>query len=220
MKPGLSRAEILITRFCQPLVLKLVQWHIKPNLLTLLGLCCSLVLPFLFIKGWLVVCGLTIVVVELFDILDGEVARVSGRPSRFGAFFDSTIDRFTEGMIFLGLVAYFYELHIALEALTILAFIGSFLVSYTRARAEGLDVRNPYWRNVGILRRKKRLAIIVFGCWCGAIPVIGTYLLAVAIGILAFGCNYTAWQRILYVQTQTITQANPATDNKKVSPDV
>lgn len=143
-----------------------------------------------------------IIIIELFDVLDGEVSRTSGQITRYGAFLDSTIDRFTEGMIFLGLILYYSSKNILVVAIIVIAFIGSYLVSYTRARAEGLDFHNLYWRNIGMLRRKKRLVILVLGCWCIFIPVIGNYMFMLFMGILAIGCNYTTWQRMKYVYDQ------------------
>jgi CDP-diacylglycerol--glycerol-3-phosphate 3-phosphatidyltransferase len=129
------------------------------------------------------------------DTLDGQLARQSGAESRFGAFLDSTLDRYGEVAVFMGL-AWHFSGGIALVFI-ILALAGSFMVSYTRARAEGLGLEC----RSGWMQRPERIILLVIGSLAGALPVVGPTLMKLALLILAALTNFTAAQRILYVRT-------------------
>lgn len=136
---------------------------VNPNIITFIGMIITsssgFVIPFnLFLGGILILVG------GVFDLIDGIVARVNGRTTKFGALFDSTLDRVADGFIFLGIVWHFFNTNddIALY-LTILCMIASFLISYVRARAEGLGISC----NVGIIERPERLIFLAFGCLTG-----------------------------------------------------
>jgi CDP-diacylglycerol--glycerol-3-phosphate 3-phosphatidyltransferase len=104
--------------------------------------------------------GVAYIVASVSDAMDGTLARVSGRGSRFGAFLDSTIDRFEESLVFLGLVFHYARTGSELEVtLTLLVTVGSLMVSYTRARAEGLGINCK----VGFMTRIPRVAILIVG---------------------------------------------------------
>jgi CDP-diacylglycerol--glycerol-3-phosphate 3-phosphatidyltransferase len=130
--------------------------------------------------------GVLIVVVGLFDALDGALARSTGQTSRFGAFLDSTLDRFAEIALYLGLL-YLYRADPLATVLVYLSITGSLMVSYTRARAEGLGLECK----VGFFTRLERLGVLVLGL------LLERTILALL--VLAVFSNLTALQRMWHV---------------------
>ncbi len=162
---------------------------INPNALTLIGFLLTLPVAFSLALGKWQVGGILLALVGLFDVVDGAVARAMGKVSRFGAFLDSTLDRFGEATIYLGLAVHYLKSHdFAGGLLCYLTLIGSFMVSYTRARAEGLGVEC----REGFFTRFERLAVLILGLLLGK-PLW-------ALGILAVFSNFTAIQRIYLVR--------------------
>jgi CDP-diacylglycerol---glycerol-3-phosphate 3-phosphatidyltransferase len=143
--------------------------------------------------------GLVFLVFNAFDFLDGAVARLTGTASDFGAFFDSVIDRYSEAAIFLGLTWWYVDQGNPAGALvTNAALVGSLMVSYTRARAEGLG----YACEVGLLPRPERIVLLGLGLIVSGLldaPRLFFFIL-LALAILT---NLTALQRILYMQRAT-----------------
>ena len=168
----------------------LARTGVDPNALTVAGLLVSAVTAVCIGFGWTVAGGLLVLVTGGFDMLDGAVARVSGNGSRFGAFLDSTLDRWAEGLIFTGLVWYFVAQDARIEVvLTVTTMIGSMLISYTRARAEGLGVDCE----IGVLQRPERLLLL-------GISLLGpAWLLSAGLWLLSVVTQVTAVQRILHV---------------------
>jgi len=182
---------------------------ITPNMLTLFGLlitgagAASVGLNHLFTGG------LVLWFAGLFDIFDGALARASGRVYRYGAFFDSTVDRYSESAVYLGLLVYFLARHSTLEpVLVLIALAGSFLVSYVRARAQSLG----FSCDAGILARPERVVIIVAGLLLERIHVPGWHFttLTLALWILAIGTNLTAIQRVWVVWQQNRAELRAA----------
>jgi CDP-diacylglycerol--glycerol-3-phosphate 3-phosphatidyltransferase len=132
--------------------------------------------------------GVLVLVVALIDTLDGALARVTQKSTTFGAFLDSTLDRYSEGFILLGLLVHLSAGGDRLgTALCFVVLLGSLMVSYTRARAEGLGMKCE----VGVAPRPERVAILSIGLMIGwTLP---------ALAILAVLTNLTALQRILHV---------------------
>ena len=121
-------------------------------------------------------------------MLDGVVARTNGKASKFGALLDSTLDRYSDAALFLGAAAYFYGIdHIAGAALSLGTLVGAMLVSYVRARAEGLDI--PC--HVGIMERPERIVLLAVGCLTG--------WMFPAMIVLFVLSHVTVLQRILHV---------------------
>jgi CDP-diacylglycerol--glycerol-3-phosphate 3-phosphatidyltransferase len=181
-------------------MLGLARTRVTPNALTVSGVAlCTAGAVLVFFENrdelllyWLG--ALVFVVGSVLDILDGALARTSGKGTPFGAFLDSTTDRVSEGVM-LGAIALVFSRHgneVAL-AFAFAAVAGSFLVSYTRARAEALGLRG----DVGIGSRAERVVVITAGLvlapW-GALPV--------AIYLLAATAWITVVQRVLHVRTQ------------------
>ena len=175
----------------------LARWHISPDAVTYLGLVLTAGVALLLALGHIRWAGLAYIVAAVCDALDGTLARVSGRGSRFGAFLDSTIDRFEESIVFLGLIIYYARVGGQWEVpLVLVATVASLMVSYTRARAEGLAIRC----NVGILSRPPRVAILILALILD--------LVVVALVILAAVSLFTSIQRIVHVWRTTGGQAS------------
>jgi CDP-diacylglycerol--glycerol-3-phosphate 3-phosphatidyltransferase len=137
-----------------------------------------------------------IILAGICDVLDGRLARETNKISKFGALFDSTIDRYSEVLIFLGLVTYFLHHHSYMVLLIILAIAGSFMVSYTRARAEGLGIECK----IGIMQRPERLTFLAAGAILGSIPGTRNFFLVLSLWLIAIFANITVVQRIIYIK--------------------
>jgi CDP-diacylglycerol--glycerol-3-phosphate 3-phosphatidyltransferase len=174
---------------------------ITPNMLTLFGLLITVLGAGAVALNHLFIAGLVLAFAGFFDIFDGALARASGRVYRYGAFFDSTVDRYSESAVYLGLLVYFLERRRALEpVLVLVALAGSFLVSYVRARAQSLGFKC----DAGILARPERVVVIVAGLLLQPISLPGLHFttLSLALWILALGTNLTAMQRVWVVWQQ------------------
>jgi CDP-diacylglycerol--glycerol-3-phosphate 3-phosphatidyltransferase len=172
---------------------------LTPNMLTLFGLVITAAGAAVLGLGQLFIAGVILLFAGLFDIFDGALARASGKVYRYGAFLDSTVDRYSEGLIYLGLLVFFRGKTLQ-TVLVLLALAGSFLVSYVRARAQSLGFKCE----VGVLARPERVVIIVAGLLLDPILPIGGYhlVLTLALVVLAVGTNFTAVQRVFVVWQQ------------------
>ncbi len=158
---------------------------ISPNGITVIGFLLMVGVGLVLSQGYLRLAGVLLIVAALFDALDGALARLQDRVTPFGAFFDSTMDRYAEAAVFLGVLVYFLRQGAGTEViLTYIAIIGSLMVSYTRARGEGLGVSI----RGGLLSRLERMVILVLFLLLNQ--------LAIALWILAPLTNLTALQRI------------------------
>ena len=150
-------------RILDLLVRSLIKLNPNPNLLSLIGLGINLWAAVLYALGSFFAAGLVMILANVFDMLDGRVARRTGRVTRFGAFLDSSLDRLSDMVVFLGIIIYYTrdtEHHSTLyAALTGAALIGSVMVSYTSARAESLIPKC----DVGFLRRPERVVLLIIG---------------------------------------------------------
>jgi CDP-diacylglycerol---glycerol-3-phosphate 3-phosphatidyltransferase len=184
------------------IVPRLVHWNLKPNHITYAGLATSLLAGVSFVYCPLLG-GMLTLITGLLDTLDGSLARAMGQSKKFGAFLDSVLDRYTELFIYLGICGYFYRLKEALLILLIL--FGSLMVSYTRARAEGLGERCL----VGFFQRGERIILLglagimnplanFYASLAGSFWAKDFALIAVLV-ILAVGTNLTALWRFLHV---------------------
>ncbi|MEW6142363.1 MAG: CDP-alcohol phosphatidyltransferase family protein [Chloroflexota bacterium] len=144
----------------QPVARVLARTGVTPNILTAIGLVINLISAVTVALGNFLAGGLLVLFSSLFDLLDGAVARHTNKVTRFGALFDSTVDRITEGALFFALVWFYLPQGKNIEVLlAFLAMVGSFLISYIRARAEGLGIECK----VGIFTRAERVVILVLG---------------------------------------------------------
>jgi CDP-diacylglycerol--glycerol-3-phosphate 3-phosphatidyltransferase len=171
---------------------RLHEMGVTPNAVTVAGFVLTLLSTVMLASGNLFWGAFVLWGASMFDMLDGALARYANQVSKFGAFLDSTLDRYSESITFLGLAFYFaYEPGSQTELILIfLTLIGSWMVSYTRARAEGLGIECK----VGILQRPERLTILIAGMILG--------LTLPALWILAIFTNVTAFQRIYEVYTR------------------
>ena len=159
-----------------------------PNHVTIAAMLLNAGVGVIIAMGHVQLGGVLVLVVALIDTLDGALARVTQKSTTFGAFLDSTLDRYSEGFILLGLLVHLSASGDRLGmALCFVVLLGSLMVSYTRARAEGLGMRCE----VGVAPRPERVAILSIGL------IIGWTLPALA--ILAVLTHLTALQRILHV---------------------
>lgn len=193
-----SNFERRIIAALQPLIKLLARWGVHPNVLTTFGLLAGIVTFYFIIRGSFAWASVMIFLVGLFDVLDGELARFSGRTSRYGAIFDSTADRYVEAFIYTGCLVFFWEVSLLAEFFIIVALTGSLLVSYIKAAAGSQGIECP----VGLLQRKARLLILFFGTVMAAIPYTGPIFLGAAIATVALLSHYTAIQRLRYVREQ------------------
>ena len=190
---------ILIMR---PIEDYLIDKKVHPNVLTVTSLIVSAIAGFLFYKGWIFFAGIILLTGSNFDILDGRIARAQGLSSEHGAFFDSCLDRFAEIFIYLGLLGYF---HTSFFSYAVFLILGTTtMVSYTRARAEGLGVDCE----VGIMQRTERIvylgAFSVFNFFGNlATSAFGykpeDYLLKFALALILIFSSYTAIERMIHV---------------------
>lgn len=150
-------------RILNVLVRLLARLNPNPNLLSLIGLGINVLAAVLYGYGQFFYAGLVMIFANIFDLLDGRVARLTGRVTRFGAFLDSSLDRLSDMLVFLGIIIFYSrdtEYHSTLyAALTGAALIGSVMVSYTAARAESLIPKC----DVGFLRRPERVVLLIIG---------------------------------------------------------
>jgi CDP-diacylglycerol--glycerol-3-phosphate 3-phosphatidyltransferase len=189
----------LARRSVTPVAAALVRLGITPNSLTIIGLILNIGVAAVLAAGYEVLGGLLVLFAGLFDMLDGAVARLGRRVSVFGGFLDSTLDRYSEAAVFFGLLVLYSNQGRAVEAMLVYAVVvGSLMVSYTRARAEGLGLKCE----VGWLQRPERIAMLGIGLMLNlAVPVLW---------ILAVFTNFTAVQRILHVYNTTRASTPPA----------
>jgi CDP-diacylglycerol--glycerol-3-phosphate 3-phosphatidyltransferase len=174
-------------RILDSLVDFLAALRVKPNLLTLMGLVINIFAAILFAKGIFFFAALVVLFAGIFDMVDGEVARRTKKVTKFGAFFDSVIDRYSDVVLLLGLVVWYAKLNKMLfVSLTVLALIGSLMTSYTRARAESLI---PACK-VGFLERPERIVLLIIGAL--------TDRMAAVLWVMAILSNWTVSQRIWY----------------------
>ena len=147
-------------RLVEPVADALAARRVDPNAITAFGTVCAIVAGALFAAGWIHLAGWVLGITAVFDVLDGMVARRSGRSSTFGAFFDSTLDRVSDGAILGGLTIFWASpgphYSVTMVGIGLAAIIGSFLTSYARARAEGLGVD----AREGWIQRPERVVLL------------------------------------------------------------
>jgi CDP-diacylglycerol---glycerol-3-phosphate 3-phosphatidyltransferase len=189
-------------RVIAPVADLLVRHRVSPNTITTVGTLCTMAAGGIFASGHIRTAGWFMGLTALFDVLDGTVARRTGRSTTFGAFYDSTLDRVADGFV-LGGLAVFYGINEAhrspvMLSVTIAGLIGTFLTSYTRARAEslGLDAK------VGIMQRPERVTLLSAPQAFFGLALDG-WVLAGIVTLLAVTAWITAIQRILFVYNVT-----------------
>ncbi len=226
--------QMLVYQLINPLIQLLIKLRVTPNMVTAFGLGLNLVATIIFIYGaefssrgdhsfvgW---AGATILIAGLFDMIDGRLARMSNQANPYGALFDSVIDRYSEMIMFFGICYYFVSQDYFLSSIfAFIAMIGSLMVSYTRARAEGLGVEC----SVGLMQRPERILIIgisamlcgILSSWTGGnfevnvswlpIPIFETiFIFSFPITLLAIFANVTAIRRLLYSKKELAAKSS------------
>jgi CDP-diacylglycerol--glycerol-3-phosphate 3-phosphatidyltransferase len=189
-------------RAIEPAIGFLARHNVSPNTITTVGTVMTIVASIVYATGHIMTAGWIMNVTAFFDVADGQVARRTGRSSVFGAFYDSTLDRVADGALMAGL-AFFYatnSIHhnLYMVVVCLVCIIGTFLISYTRARAEALGVE----AKVGVMQRPERMVLLsvpqsFFGLFWNGWVLMGIILL------LTVTAWITAVQRILYVYRAT-----------------
>lgn len=175
----------------------IARTRISPNAVTLIGLLIQVGVAVLILDGALLAAGLIAIVAALFDVFDGAVAKARGMTSRFGAFLDSTTDRLADALYFLP-IAWLYGVdpdvaardEAWVAAASLVALVASFMVSYVKARAEGLG----FECKVGLAERAERVIIVVLGLLLDLVPI--------AVVVLGAASVVTVVQRIVHVRRQ------------------
>jgi CDP-diacylglycerol--glycerol-3-phosphate 3-phosphatidyltransferase len=173
-----------------PIASAIGRLGVHPNTVTILGLILQIGVAVVFGLGYLRLGGWLLLIVAPIDALDGALARVLGKQSRFGAFLDSTLDRMADSVLILGLTAHYLQQGAGLPVtLLLISLVAAILVSYVRARAEALG----FSCKVGLLTRMERILLI------GALSGLGLPL--VMIWALAVLSMFTVFQRIVHIYT-------------------
>jgi CDP-diacylglycerol--glycerol-3-phosphate 3-phosphatidyltransferase len=189
-------------RVIEPAISFLARNNVSPNAITTVGTVLTVAAGVVYATGHIMTAGWIMGVTAFFDVVDGEVARRTGRSTVFGAFYDSTLDRVADGALMAGLTV-FYATNVAhhnlyMMVVCLVGMVGTFLVSYTRARAESLGID----AKVGVMQRPERIVLLsapqaLFGLfWNGWVLIAIIILLSVTAWI-------TAVQRIMFVYRNT-----------------
>ena len=236
-----KKLQLGIYKVINPLVRLLIRLGLTPNMVTTIGLVLNIGVAVIFIcgaeegrrgdlryVGW---AGALILFAGLFDMLDGQVARLGNMSSPFGALYDSVLDRYSELILFLGICYYLVAHHYFMSSLfAFIGLIGSMMVSYTRARAEGLGIECKD----GLMQRPERVIIIgvsalacgVASKWMGGdfkiawpgsnFPVFETIsIFTIPLTIMAFLANFTAIGRLRDARKTLEARAKAKEDEKK-----
>ena len=181
----------LAYRITDPIVGILSKSGITPNALTLINLALNIGAAYVIATGHFIIGGILVLVSGLFDLLDGALARSTKQTTKFGAILDSTVDRISEAALLCGLLIWYISQGASLEIVLIFAvLIGSFLVSYIRARAEGLG-----WQcQVGLFTRAERVIVLAIGLLINQIFIV--------LCVLVVFVFFTVVQRLVYLWKQ------------------
>jgi CDP-diacylglycerol---glycerol-3-phosphate 3-phosphatidyltransferase len=206
----------------EPIALALGRLGLSPDALTVVGFAITVVGAILLAQEQWLAGGIVVLIGGVFDMFDGTLARATNRVSRWGAFLDSTLDKTGEIVVYLGIIAGLQSVGLADGPLLAAAALGaSVMVSYTRARSEGLGfAKGAGMAAVGIMPREVRLAVLSVGLILAgllgthpqfvdgstgaggmAVPL-GVSALFLALGIITIGSTFTTIQRILHVRSQ------------------
>jgi CDP-diacylglycerol--glycerol-3-phosphate 3-phosphatidyltransferase len=183
----------------QPIAKRIAAIGITANTLTIIGLIIGIAAGVCIALGRLKLAGVLILIGGSFDMMDGAVARASNKNTPFGALLDSVVDRYSEGAIFLGLAIYFSMEGSMKERVyglipTFLGLISAFLVSYVRARAEGLQLDCK----VGLMQRPERVLLLSAGVLFQNFSIVNISILIVALWVLVIFSHITVLQRVAF----------------------
>ncbi|MBA2621672.1 MAG: CDP-alcohol phosphatidyltransferase family protein [Acidobacteria bacterium] len=210
-----------IGRGAMRIINSMVRWlaygGVNPNILTVVGVTINVACGVLFGFGEFFWAGIVLIVANLFDMLDGNVARLSGRVTRFGGFLDSSLDRLSDMVAFLGIMIFYASntpQHSLLNVfLAGAGMIGSVMVSYTTARSESIGIKS----NVGFLQRPERVVLLIIGA-LSTVPNSNAFLsnrMPQVLWILAVGSMWTfvhrmyhTWKELRKTENETLKLEN------------
>ncbi len=188
-----SVRKALENHIAEPIVRFISKTPLTPNGVTWIGLAITIAAGALAFTEHLLAAGIVVLVAGLFDMLDGTLARTTKRVTKYGAILDSTLDRVSEALILLGLLAVFVRAGLVTESLLVgFALLGSFLTSYTRARMEGLGIECK----AGLFTRPERVIVTALGLIFSWI----NYVLLIALIIVTIFSWYTTIERMAYAR--------------------
>ena len=200
-------------RIINSMVRYLASAGIPPNVLTAIGVVINLGCGVLFGFGEFFLAGIVLIIANLFDMLDGNVARLSNRVTRYGSFLDSTLDRLSDMGCFIGIMVFYSRLteqHSTVNVLVAgLGMVASVLVSYTTARSDALGVK----ANIGFLQRPERMVLIIIGAlstWSWATENWFANRMPQVLWVLAVGSVWTLVQRMIYIRRELRAMDEPA----------
>lgn len=202
-------------RAVEPFIGFLVRRNVSPNTLTTIGTLCTCAAGLAFASGHIRTGGWILGVTAVFDLADGAVARRTNRSTKFGAFYDSTLDRIADGFLFGGLTFFFaadaWHRSLPMVAVGLLGMMATFVISYARSRAETLGIE---MKGVGMMERAERITLLAAPQALFGLALDGL-LLRLVFSLLAASAIVTAVQRIAHVRwaTQPATPA-PAVDER------
>ena len=179
-------------RIIQAIVSALALSRVHPNVLTFIGLLINIWAAFLFSYGKFLAAGLVVIGAAVFDMVDGRVARETNRVTRFGGFFDSVLDRYSDLALLVGLLVYYASINrFFYVVLTAIVMTGTVLISYARARAENTIPKCK----IGFLERPERVVLIIIGAL--------TNRMAPVLWVIAVLSNITVISRMIYTWEET-----------------
>ncbi len=235
------KVETLYLNSIEKILKSISHLNLNPNFLTTLALIIGIFAGYFFSLGKFIIAGILTLLSGIFDTIDGKIARLNNRVTKFGALYDSTLDRYAEVIVFFGIGVYLIKYNFYITSVAaVFAIGGSMMVSYIRARAEGLG----FDCNIGFMRRAERIVLLgfssifyflhdyfveffdyVFDKFSFALPAYPPMPLSIAIYIMAVLTNITAFQRLHYVwkkskeiellENQLKNQAELITQNKE-----
>jgi len=225
------RVELIYLNTIEKILRFFLHFNLNPNFLTTVALFISIFASYFFAIGKFIAGGTLILLSGIFDTIDGKIARMTNRVTKFGALYDSTLDRYAEVIIFFGIGVYLIKYGFYITSIAaVFAIGGSMMVSYIRARAEGLG----FECNIGWMRRAERIVLLgfasifyflhdyfvkffdaLFKYFDFDLPAYPPMPLSIAIYIMAILTNITAFQRLHYVWKKS-KEAELLPQNKEV----
>ncbi len=198
-------------RIINSMVRGLASAGVSPNLLTAIGVTINVFCGILFGFGEFFYAGIVLIVANLFDMLDGNVARLTGNTTKFGAFLDSSLDRLSDMVVFLGIMFFYASNRPQHSMINVflcgVGWIGSVMVSYTTAKSEGFGIK----ANVGFLQRPERIVLFIIGAlstWDWSSNFFLFNRMPQVLWVLAIGSMWTFIHRMFFVWKELRKQEN------------
>ncbi|MBN1160913.1 MAG: CDP-alcohol phosphatidyltransferase family protein [Dehalococcoidales bacterium] len=191
-----SCRKAIAERIARPIVKVLARTPLTPNTITWIGFVITIAAGVLIVTEHLLAAGIVVLVAGLFDMLDGALARATGKTTRFGAILDSTLDRISEAILLVTLLSVFAKYGQVTESvLAAVALVGSLTVSYVRARMEGLGIECK----AGLFTRPERVIILALGLILSQFD----NAMLITLAVITFFSWITVIERMVYAWRQT-----------------